>query len=286
VFAFTVRRLFIAIPVILVSTFITFLLVTFSGDPLADLKSKNPPPPPSIIHLREHELRLDQPLLERYWHWLTGLLHGQWGPSVHNVNIGHEIFIRLGVTFRLVLLAMIVAALLAVVIGVVSAVKQYSITDYSFTFFGFLGLSLPVFWFAILLKQAGIKINEAVGHVVFYTIGSSSIDVTGGVWAHFTDSLGHLVLPTITLAITQYAAWSRYTRASMLDVLGSDYVRLARAADRTHPLGDGDGTRPGRHPLGRDRDRDGVPVARYGRLPAHRDPLQGRLRRACVAAHR
>jgi peptide/nickel transport system permease protein len=108
-------------------------------------------------------------------------------------------------------------------------VKQYSLTDYTFTFFGFLGLSLPVFWFAILLKQGGIKINEAVGHIVFYTIGSSSIDVAGGVWAHFTDSLGHLVLPTITLAITQYAAWSRYTRASMLDVMGSDYVRLARA---------------------------------------------------------
>lgn len=228
-FAFAVRRILAAIPVILVSTFITFLLVSLSGDPLADLKSHQPPPPASVVHLREHQLRLDQPLFERYWHWLTGLVHGDFGPSVQNLNIGHEILQRLGVTFRLVALAMVLAALLAVVIGVISAVKQYTPIDYSFTFLGFLGLSLPVFWFAILLKQLGIKINEAVGHIVFYTIGDSSIDVQGGAWAHFSNSVGHLVLPTVTLAVTQYAAWSRYTRASMLDVLGSDYVRLARA---------------------------------------------------------
>ncbi len=229
-FAYAVRRLFIAIPVVIVSTFVTFLLVSLSGDPLADLKAKNPRPPESVIRLAEHRLRLDQPLMERYWHWLTGVVHGDFGPSVQTtLNIRTEIIHRLGVTFRLVALAMIFAALLAVIVGVISAVKQYSVTDYVFTFTGFLFLSLPVFWFAILLKQAGIHINLAVGQTVFYTIGDRSVGYSADGWHMFLNEVGHLILPTITLALVSFAAWSRYNRASMLDVLNSDYVRLARA---------------------------------------------------------
>jgi peptide/nickel transport system permease protein len=232
VIAYTIRRLFIAIPVILVATFATFILVAKSGDPLAGLRAKHPPPPPGVIKLEQHRLHLDQPLLERYWHWLTGvILHGDFGPSTQSasLNIGHEIFQRLAITFRLVAVAMILAALIAVVVGVVSAIKQYSITDYSFTFTGFLFLSLPTFWFAVLLKQLGIKINQHAGSRIFYTINDSTVGLNGGAWAHFTDIVAHMILPTITLALISYAAWSRYNRASMLEVLNSDYIRLARS---------------------------------------------------------
>ncbi|MFL6240835.1 MAG: ABC transporter permease [Actinomycetes bacterium] len=229
--AYAIRRLFVAVPVIIVATFVTFLLVANSGDPLSALKTHHPPVPPSVIAEREHQLRLDQPLLERYWHWLTGVLHGDFGPSVQsaNLDIGKEITHRLAVTFRLVFAAMILAALIAVVVGVISAVKQYSVTDYAFTFSGFLFLSLPVFWFAVLLKQAGITINTHAGHTIFYTIGESTVGLEGGWAAHFKDVAEHMILPTIVLAMTSYAAWSRYNRASMLEVLNSDYVRLARS---------------------------------------------------------
>jgi glutathione transport system permease protein len=229
--AYTIRRLLVAIPIIVISTFIVFLLVTFSGDPTAQLRTKQPPPTAHQIALYKHNLRLDQPVLERYWHWLTGVLHGNFGPTVPGspVNdIGAELPHRMLVSFRLVALAMIVAAVLAIVVGVISAMKQYSITDYTFTFAGFLFLSMPVFWFAILLKEGAIWLNKHAG-TSLKTIGANSPNVTGGFGAHFNDAANHLILPTITLALVSYASWSRFNRGSMLEVLNSDYVRLARA---------------------------------------------------------
>jgi peptide/nickel transport system permease protein len=121
------------------------------------------------------------------------------------------------------------AALIAVVVGVVSAVKQYSFTDYSFTFTGFLFLSLPTFWFAVLLKQVGISINRHAGHTVFYTINDQTVGLSGGWLVHAKDLAEHMILPTIVLAMVSFAAWSRFNRASMLEVLNSDYIRLARS---------------------------------------------------------
>jgi peptide/nickel transport system permease protein len=116
-----------------------------------------------------------------------------------------------------------IALLLAVVTGVISSVKQYSLTDYTTTFLGFVFLSMPTFWFALLLKQGGVWFNEKVGSQVFLTLGEPDS------WTSGRYLLAQLLLPTITLGLVSYAAWSRFTRASMLEVLNSDYVRLARA---------------------------------------------------------
>src|SRR5881394_3621355 len=209
--AYTIRRLLVMIPVLLVATFVVFIFVSLSGDPLSQIKHppSGKPPSPQVIALREHQLRLDQPLLERYWHWITGVVHGDWGPSTqgNGLNIGHEIWHRLGITFRLVFLAMVLAAILAIIVGLVSAVKQYTAVDYSFTFVGFLFLSLPVFWFAVLLKQQAIKFNEHVGHTVLYTIGDQSIPSKQGLWNQTTDIAGHIILPTIVLALVSFASW-------------------------------------------------------------------------------
>jgi peptide/nickel transport system permease protein len=228
--AYIARRFAIAIPIILVSTFVVFLLVSMSGDPLDSLRNRNPPTPRATIQLEQHRLHLDKPVLERYAIWMKGLSHGDFGPSIRtNMDIGHEIFKRFIITFRLVFFAMLLAVILAIIVGVVSAVKQYSGVDYAFTFVGFLFLAMPVFWFAILLKQGGIWFNRKVGDQVFFTIGDRSIIAPHGAWAQVTDLAGHIVLPTIVLAMTSFAAWSRFQRSSMLDVLNSDYIRLARA---------------------------------------------------------
>lgn len=228
--AYAVRRILVSVPILVIATFVVFVMVSLSGDPLSELKTRNPPPPPRTLELEAHRLHLDEPLLARYWHWITGVIHGDFGPSVRSTQvIGPELAHRFLVTFRLIGLAMLLALVLAVLVGVLSAVKQYSGIDYTFTFFGFLFLAMPSFWFAILLKEAGISFNDAVGNQVLFTIGDSSVYVQGGTWASIIDILGHMILPTISLALLSFAAWSRFQRASMLEVLGSDYVRLARA---------------------------------------------------------
>jgi ABC-type dipeptide/oligopeptide/nickel transport systems, permease components len=228
--AFAVRRIAISIPVLVLAAFIVFALGTFSANPLDPLLAKNPPAPPTVIAAETARLHLDQPLVPRFFSWLGGLLQGDFGPSVISTqDIGAELGGRFVITLRLIALAMVIAVVLAVVVGVVTAVKQYSLSDYSATFLGFLFLAMPSFWLAILLKQAGIEFNLAVGDQVLYTIGANSVPAPPGAWDAFVDVLGHMVLPTISLALISYAAWSRFQRASMLEVMNSDYIRLARS---------------------------------------------------------
>lgn len=223
---FVIRRVLISIPVLVASTILTFIIVKMTGDPLNYLKTRQPIPPPSVIHQQEHRLYLDRSWPAQYWHWISNIiLHNNWGPPVlgHD-NVRTDVFHALSVTTRLVLISVLIALILAVITGVVSAVKQYSLTDYSTTFVGFVFLSMPTFWFAILLKElGGIKFNEATGTHTFSTIDEPSS------WLSPGQLLGHVLLPTIVLGLVGYAAWSRFTRASMLEVLNSDYVRLARS---------------------------------------------------------
>lgn len=228
--AYAIRRILISVPILIVSTMIIFLVVSLSGNPLDAFIGPGKRLTPAAIEALRHKYLLNLSIPDRYWHWITGLFgHGNWGPSTQNIDIGSQLGQALGTSARLVLVSIILAAILAVIVGVVSAIKQYSFTDYATTLTGFLFLSLPVFWFAILLKEAGIYANLHSGHQIFDTIGEATPALAGGFWAHVGDDASHLILPTITLALTSYAAWSRYNRASMLDVLNSDYVRLARA---------------------------------------------------------
>jgi peptide/nickel transport system permease protein len=230
--AYTVRRLLIGIPVLIAATMFVFLLVALSGDPRDPLLVRNPPVPQSTLDEIAARLHLNDSLPERYWWWLSNLvLHGDFGPSVDTtVKIGAELGARTWVTLRLVFFAMLFAVILAVITGVLSAIRQYTKLDYTFTFAGFLGLSIPSFWLAILLKQAGISYNQASGSQFFYTLGDKDYNHDNfTTWGKITDIAGHMVLPTIALMLITYASWSRYVRGSMLEVLNSDYVRLARA---------------------------------------------------------
>ena len=233
-FAFTIRRLLASIPVLFFSTLLVFLLVASSVDPLEPLKVRNPKVPEASIHALGEQLGVYHPLIQRYWDWLTGLvLHGNWGTSVSaGYHIGSQLTSSFFVTFRLVIFSIFCSLLIAIGVGVLSAVRQYSKLDYVATSAGFLFLSLPTFWFAILLKSWAIQFNSAVrpdGPPLISTIGESSPNPPSGFFPALGDSFGHLILPTITLSLISYAAWSRFQRASMLDVLSSDYIRLARA---------------------------------------------------------
>jgi peptide/nickel transport system permease protein len=228
--SFILRRILISIPLVLLSSVLVFILVAYSGDPLADLKGRNPPVPPQVIEQREKNLGLDKPLPTRYVTWLGNFVQGDMGKTIRGVEVRPLLAQRLVITLRMVILASIVAIVLAIAAGVLSAVKQYTPTDYTFTFLGFLFLSMPVFWLAALLKEYGaIRLNNLFGEQVVFTVGAETPNLTGSLGHRLADYAGHLVLPTIALALITFAAWSRYQRATMLDVLGSDYIRLARA---------------------------------------------------------
>jgi peptide/nickel transport system permease protein len=228
--SFIIRRMLISIPLVLLASVLVFLLVANSGDPLAELKSRNPPVPQHVIENREHELGLDQPLLQRYLTWLGNFVQGDMGETIRGVEVRPLLFQRLQITLRMVILASIIAIVLAIGAGVLSAVRQYTVTDYTFTFAGFLFLSMPVFWLAALLKEYGaIRLNKLFGEQVVFTVGAETPNLTGSLGHRLADYAGHLLLPTIALALISFAAWSRYQRATMLDVLSSDYIRLARA---------------------------------------------------------
>jgi len=236
---YSVRRLGISIVVLLAATFLVFVLVDATGDPLQELLLQVPPPPEEVIEQRRQQLYLDRSTAERYWLWLTGwgttngdigLLQGKWGPSTRGLDLGQAIAERFIITLRLVGVATILSFILAIISGVVSAVKQYSKLDHVLTLIAFLGLAMPIFWLAALIKESGVWANEQIGRSLFYTVGATSPTYDRmSFLERIGDVSGHLVLPTIALVLNGYALISRFQRASMLEVLNSDYVRLARA---------------------------------------------------------
>jgi peptide/nickel transport system permease protein len=226
---FILRRLAISVPLVIVSSFVVFMLVAAAGDPLAELRG-NPNTPRSTIEARRRQLHLDKPVLVRYEMWARGAVHGDFGRSfVTGEDVGSMLWRAMLVTMRLLAGAVLLAVLFGVLIGVVAALRQYSKFDYLATFFAFVFFSMPVFWLAAVLKDVGIRINQALGHSLFFTVGEQTPGLAGGFWSVWGDRIGHLVLPALSLILIQVASWSRYQRASMLEVLNADYVRTAKA---------------------------------------------------------
>jgi peptide/nickel transport system permease protein len=247
---YTVRRLLAAIPVILLASIFVFMMVDISGDPVAELifvaEATGEPLSPEAIQGVKERLYHDRSTPERYFTWLTGvgahvdadgnrdigLLRGKFGPSTRGAafDIRSDLGDRAMTTLRLVGAATILGAVLGVITGVITAVRQYSRTDHLITFVGFLALAMPVFWFAAIIKDVGVRLNDLIGFRLFYTLGERTS--SGGeqsAWGTFTDIFGHMILPTISLTLLGYAVFQRFQRSSMLEVLNSDYVRLARA---------------------------------------------------------
>jgi peptide/nickel transport system permease protein len=230
---YAVRRALASLLVLLVATALTFMLVGGSGDPLDGLRIRQPPVPEQTIQAMRERLYLDRPVAERYWLWLTGLGHdngdigvlqGKWGPSVRDLDIGAEIGERSLASLRLLASAIVLLLLVGVTAGVLSAVHRHTLLAGVSTVVGYLALALPTFWVAAFVKDAAIWVNERLGHRYFYTIGESSPGGSG-----LADVAGHLALPTLVLVLSGYAAVSRFQRAATIEVLESDYVRLARA---------------------------------------------------------
>jgi peptide/nickel transport system permease protein len=226
VFAFIVRRLVAALVVVLVATIVVFALVSARGDPLKDLRHR-PGVSQQTIRNLEHEYHLDESRPEQYVDWLGDFVQGNWGESFRTqrpvVDMVGEATWN---SFLLVGTALVLSIMLALFIGVVSAVRQYSLFDHAATSFSYFGFSMPDFFFALLLQLfVVVVLHEQLGINVLYVQGKYSVGEQGNV----VNLIEHMVLPVAVLMLTSVAAWSRYQRDSMLEVLHTDYVRTARA---------------------------------------------------------
>ena len=221
------RRILYSIPVLLATSFLSFTFVTKAGDPLANLRANPRTNSPGVLKHLAHVYHLDQSLPIRYWYWLQDVFEHKLGQSLLTSQpIWPDISRAIGHTLQLVLLAQVIALILGVAVGIYSAIRQYSVFDYTMTSLSFLGYAMPTFWLALILQIIFVDIYLKWHVRIFYTSGLNS-GVTSSTWS--IDRLQHIALPVITLTVVSFALYSRYMRATMLDVINSDYVRTARA---------------------------------------------------------
>ncbi|TDT57241.1 ABC transporter permease [Fonticella tunisiensis] len=235
---YIIKRLILLIPVLLgVSIMVFVVMHVFQADPASIILGQHATAE-QIEKLRQ-ELGLNNPLYVQYWDFLKGALQGDLGSSlITKTPVVKEILSRFPATIELALAAIIIASIFGISIGVISAVKQNSIVDYIGMVFALLGVSMPIFWlgliliviFAVqmhLLPVAGrIQIGLEPAHITgFYLIDSL---LTGNM-ASFKSALSHIILPAVALGSYSTAIIARMTRSTMLEIIGQDYIRTARA---------------------------------------------------------
>lgn len=217
------RRVLLAVPTLLAISAIIFAILALApGDPLSQL-ALNPGIPESTRQLIRTQFGLDDPWPVRYWKWLTSLLRGDWGFSFSSRSPVIDIVMqRLPQTLQVVGFAYLLAVVLAIPIGILAAVRQYSWFDQLATVFSFVGFSVPSFFTGLLLMLV-----FAVRLRWFPIVYDSLLGFGSG--AEVLAQLRQMAMPVTVLVVQQTAALTRFTRSAMLDNLGQNYVRTARA---------------------------------------------------------
>ncbi|NLK07459.1 MAG: ABC transporter permease [Firmicutes bacterium] len=228
--SFVIRRLLYMIPTIIVISIICFTLIQLPpGDYLssyiAKLAASGEGVDEAVIAGLRHQYGLDQPFHKKYFKWIWGVLHGNLGYSFEwNQPVSELVGERLALTLIVSTASLFFAWVVALPIGVFSAVRQYSVFDYIATFFGFIGLATPNFLLALILMYLGSRyLNISVG-------GLFSPEFVDAPWnlARFIDLLKHLWIPMIVIGMAGTAELIRVTRANLLDELSRPYVETAR----------------------------------------------------------
>lgn len=217
--AYVARRLLQAVPMVLGLTLIVFLLLQLApGSPAAYLVPTDVHDPTQQQRII-HQLGLDRPVYVQYWDWLTRALHGDFGNAyTYGVPVTEIIGQRLGATLQLQIAAILFSVVVAIPLGVVSAVRRYGLLDHVVTTLSLFGLSMPNFWFALLLI---LTFSIHLGWVPTFGNGADASSLP----QHAT----YFVLPVLVLGLATVPWYSRFMRASLLDVLQQDYIRCARA---------------------------------------------------------
>jgi peptide/nickel transport system permease protein len=227
---YILHRMFQMIPILVLLSVIVFALLTsMPGDPLDRMLEDNP----DFTFEDYMRLRaiygLDDPVYIRYFKWSGQVIQGNLGYSrQYKIPVQNLVLPRLQNTLILSIGALVLALTVALALGIISAVKQYSPIDYASMGFAFWGFSVPNFWLGLML-------------IVLFSVnlhwlppgGIMSSDVQPGFWNQLMDRGKYLIMPIFVSAVSEMASWTRYTRNSLLDVLQLDYLRTARSKGLT-----------------------------------------------------
>jgi ABC-type dipeptide/oligopeptide/nickel transport system permease component len=234
-----IERILHLIPVIIGVSIIVFLLLHITpGDPVQTMIGNQQTTQEEIAKLRA-ELGLDKPLYVQFIHFMKGLATFDLGMSFEQrIPVSQVILPRLPATIELSILSIIVALLIGIPVGIISAVKRFSLLDKIGTFLSLLGVSMPGFWFSLLLIiffsvtlewlpiagriEHGFDVTSVTGFLLIDTLLSGNL-------AAFIDALKHMIMPSLVLGTTAAALIMRVMRSSMLDVIRQDYILFARA---------------------------------------------------------
>ncbi|MFD0572219.1 ABC transporter permease [Kitasatospora gansuensis] len=230
------KRLGYYVVLLIVAVFLAYALSSTALGPRSYFEAKQPRPSAASVDRQLTALNINDrtPVVERFGTWAEGLvLHADLGRTIHDTSVNEEFGRRIWVSLRLLLVGSLLGMVLGVAVGAWGAVRQYRFSDRATTLTSFVLLSTPVFLLALLLKNGAIAAKDAAYHEVIPFTGYETPGLAGGLGAHLADWGLHLLLPTLSLALGGIAVYSRYQRATMLDVLGSDYLRTAEAKGLT-----------------------------------------------------
>lgn len=221
---YIIRRVLQAIPLLFLVSIVVFALIHLIPGG-ADAVFLNPKLSGAARAAIRHNLGIDQPIVIQYFVWIKGAITGNFGNSfVDGQTVLSDVGARVGPTIELFGSALLFALVLAIPLGVISAVRQYSLVDYAITFFSYFGISMPVFFFALIMQEI---FAAKLGWLPDF--GRSSDEPFASPFDYFLDYLLHLILPMIVLSLLFMAQWGRFMRSSMLDVKRQDYMRTAKS---------------------------------------------------------
>ncbi len=218
--AYVLRRLALAVPILVGLSAIVFaMMAMIPGDPATAILGAYATP--ENVERLNRQLGLDQPLVAQYFTWAGNLLQGDMGRSFAlNRPVADEVFERFGATLVLAGAALVLASALGLMVGIVSAVRQFGWTDKALTLLVLVGISTPSFWLGLLLIMLfAVQLRWLPASGMFAIYGGGDLP----------DLLAHLAMPAFTLAVVAAGVIARLTRAAMLEVLRQDYIRTARA---------------------------------------------------------
>jgi peptide/nickel transport system permease protein len=220
---YLVRRLLIAVPSLLGISVVLFIVLALApGDPFGELAS-NPNVPPEVAAGLRAKFGLDDPIALRYLRWLSAMLHGDWGFSfVSRMDVDTLILQRLPTTLFVIGSSQILALMVALPVGVYSAVRPYSIFDQVANLLAFIGFSLPTFFTGLLFILLFSIYLDWLPFVY-------RADISASGWHWYWEEFKQAIMPVTVLGLAQGASWTRYVRSSVLEVVRLDYVTTARA---------------------------------------------------------
>ncbi|HSZ91027.1 MAG TPA: ABC transporter permease [Acetobacteraceae bacterium] len=220
---YLIRRLLIAIPSLLGISVVLFTILALApGDPFSELAT-NPAIPPEVQAALRTKFGMDDPIWQRYLHWLVAMLHGDWGFSfASRIDVNTLILQRLPTTLGVIGASQILALLIALPVGVFAATRPYSLFDQIASTLALMGFSLPVFFTGIVFI---LVFSVYLDWLPF--VFRSDLAATGFAW--WWEELKQSIMPVAVIGLFQGATWTRFVRSAVLDVIRLDYVTTARA---------------------------------------------------------